>query len=181
MLTADSSGMRHLLTPTSFHLFLRSGSLKRGCLQDPRGLTPPLPLPCCMVSRQASLPPSLKWERIRTPLGARPGPPVGGASEHESDLGWVRGAGNGGAADCCVSVLLLPRTGMVEGLNKWKVNEGREEGVRGTPATPSAGPLGASSLPDGGGCVDPPRVTQAEQGALTHPGQVLCWVSLAPP
>ena len=25
---------------------------------------------------------------------------------------------------------------MVDGLHKWKVNEGREEGVRGTPATP---------------------------------------------
>ena len=36
----------------------------------------------------------------------------------------------------CVSVLLLPGTGMVDGLHKWKVNEGREEGVRGTPATP---------------------------------------------
>ena len=58
---------------------------------------------------------------------------------------------------------------MVEGLNKWKVNEGREEGVRGTPATPSAGPLGASSLPEGGGCVDPPRGDPSRAGCPDSP------------
>lgn len=170
MLTADGSGMRHLLAPTSFRLLLRSGSLKRGCWAGPQRSHATSASPSLDGLRQASLasvPPSLEWERIRTPLGARPGPPVGGASEHESDLGWVRGTGNGGAADR--SVLLLPGARMVKGLNKWKVNEGRKEGVRGTLATPSPGPLGASSLPEGGGCVDPPRGDPGRAGCPDSP------------
>ena len=93
MLTADSSGMRHLLAPTLFPSAPQKQLFGEGLL----GRTPEVSRHLCLSLdglRQASLasaPRSLKWGRIRTPLGACPGPPVGGAGGHESDLGWVRG------------------------------------------------------------------------------------------